>query len=98
MSVYPLTADELQALCKDLHRALRKDLLDEVQVLVAQRPSAPPPDYLRGEEACRYLQISPSTLYKLRKMGLPSIRIDGLLYLRVSDINAFLASQPIVNE
>lgn len=97
MSLHPLTTDELQAVRAALYRDLRKDLLDEVQTLVAQRPNAPPPDYLRPEEACRFMQISSSTLYKLRKTGLPSIRVEGLLYLRVSDINNFLASQQVVN-
>lgn len=98
MSLHPLTTDELQALRNVLYRDLRQDLLNELQTLIAERPGAPPPEYLRVEEACRYMQIGTATLYKLRKMGLPSVRIDGLLYLRVSDINTFLSSHPVINE
>jgi hypothetical protein len=98
MSTQSLTANELIALRETLRRDLRQDLLDEVKTLIAERPGAPPPEYLRVEEACRYMQIGTATLYKLRKMGLPSVRIDGLLYLRVSDINSFLAAHPVINE
>ena len=98
MSLHPLTTDALLALRNVLYHDLRQDLLDEVHTLIAERPGAPPPEYLRVEEACRYLKIGPATLYKLRKMGLPSVRIDGLIFLRISDINAFLASHTATNQ
>lgn len=83
MSVEIITKEDL--------RAFHRQLLEDLSRLIGKEQAKAPAKVLKSAEVRRLLQVSPSTLQKLRVEGtLPSSKIGGTHYYRLEDINKLL--------
>ncbi|WP_299758685.1 helix-turn-helix domain-containing protein [uncultured Pontibacter sp.] len=88
MSVEIITKQDLQA----FHRQLLEDLTK----LIGKQHSEAPKKVLKSAEVRRMLQVSPSTLQKLRVEGtLPSVKVGGTHYYRQEDISRLLNGKEV---
>lgn len=88
MSVEIITKQDLQA----FHRQLLEDLAR----LIGKQQAEAPKKVLKSAEVRRMLQVSPSTLQKLRVEGtLPSVKVGGTHYYRQEDISRLLNGKEV---
>jgi hypothetical protein len=72
----------------------KRELLEEIQKLLAQKHHTPVRKWLKSHEVRRLLTISPGTLQNLRINGtLPFTKIGGVLYYDVEDIEKMLSDR-----
>ncbi|WP_266202759.1 helix-turn-helix domain-containing protein [Pontibacter kalidii] len=88
MSVEIITKQDLQT----FHRQLLEDLAR----LIGMQQTEAPKKVLKSAEVRRMLQVSPSTLQKLRVEGtLPSVKVGGTHYYRQEDISRLLNGKEV---
>src|SRR5688572_24070261 len=69
----------------------KKELIEELKNLLAQRHTTPVRKWLKSHEVRRLLTISPGTLQNLRVNGtLPFTKIGGVIYYDYEDIQKML--------
>lgn len=54
--------------------------------------------YLNSEEACKFLNVSIATLYRLKKEGLPYFKLGGSLRFDKSDLEKWIESLKIIDK
>lgn len=71
--------------------AFHRQLLEDLSKLIGKQQAEAPMQVLKSAEVRRLLQISPSTLQKLRVEGtLPFTKVGGTHYYRREDITRLL--------
>lgn len=69
----------------------KQELLEEIKILLTQRPPQPPQRWLKSHQVRRLLTISPGTLQHLRVNGtLPFTKVGGVLFYDRQDIEQML--------
>ena len=69
----------------------KKELIEEIKILLSQRPATPIRKWLKSHEVRRLLTVSPGTLQNLRVNGtLPFTKIGGVIYYDYEDIQKML--------
>lgn len=80
---------------QDLLQAHRQ-LLEDLVRLIGKQQAEAPKKVLKSAEVRRMLQVSPSTLQKLRVEGtLPSVKVGGTHYYRQEDISRLLSGKEV---
>jgi hypothetical protein len=69
----------------------KKELLEEIKELLAQKQSAPARKWLKSHEVTKLLTISPGTLYHLRVKGvLPFSKIGSVFFYDYDDVQKMI--------
>ena len=77
---------------RDYLQSLKRELLEELSDLVKQDEIKQFRRWLKAKELIAIFNISPATMHSFREQGLlPGIRIKGMVYYDILDIEKMLA-------
>lgn len=87
---------KIDILTKEDLDELRAQLRQEMKAMYAEQAPHSHKQWLRSNEACRLLTVSPGTLRSLRRKGaLPYIKIEGVVFYKYQDIQKMMSKQQI---
>lgn len=81
-----ITTDDLEK--------LKRELLEEIKILLTSRPSAVPNGWLKSVQVRELLNLSPNKLLTLRNSGiLPYSKVGRIIYFASSDVEKLLTKR-----